>query len=64
MNKNPESFAKQWDGLKNKRYLNNKTKHLCISAIAVNFARSQSPQAKAWLNRVNTKYLNFWIFKF
>ena len=58
VNKNPESFAKQWDELKNKRYLSNKTKHLCISAIAVNFARSQSPQAKVWLNRVDTKYLN------
>ena len=58
VNKNPTAYAKVWDSLKNKSYLNDKTKHECISAIAVSFARSQSPQAKDWLARVDKKYLD------
>ncbi|APC92032.1 Soluble lytic murein transglycosylase precursor [Francisella sp. MA067296] len=56
--KNAESYAKVWDSLKNKRYLSTKVKQQCISAIAVSFARSQSPQAKQWLSRVDKKYLD------
>ncbi|WP_411961533.1 transglycosylase SLT domain-containing protein [Francisella sp. XLW-1] len=56
--KNPEKYAKIWDSLRNKRYLSNQTKQQCISAIAVSFARSQSPQAKHWLARVDKKYLD------
>lgn len=56
--RNAESYAKIWDSLKNKRYLNSEAKHQCISAIAISFARSQSPQAKQWLARVDKKYLD------
>ncbi|WP_408610315.1 lytic transglycosylase domain-containing protein [Francisella salina] len=56
--KNSEKYAKIWDSLRNKRYLSNQTKQQCISAIAVSFARSQSPQAKHWLARVDKKYLD------
>jgi len=56
--KDATAYAKVWDSLKNKNYLNDKTKHECISAIAVSFARSQSPQAKDWLARVDKKYLD------
>jgi soluble lytic murein transglycosylase len=56
--KDAVAYAKVWDSLKNKRYLNNKAKHECISVIAVSFARSQSPQAKDWLARVDKKYLD------
>ena len=55
---NATAYAKMWDSLKNKNYLNNKTKHECISAIAVSFARSKSPQTKHWLARVDKKYLD------
>ena len=51
-------YAKIWDSLKNKRYLSSKAKHECISAIAVSFVRSQSPQAKQWLARVDKRYLD------
>lgn len=56
--KNVEKYAKTWDSLKNKHYLSAKAKHQCISAIAVSFARSQSPQAKQWLARVDKRYLD------
>ena len=56
--KDTVAYAKVWDSLKNKSYLNDKTKHESISAIAVSFARSQSPQAKDWLARVDKKYLD------
>ena len=56
--KDATAYARVWGGLKNKNHLNNKTKHECISAIAVSFARSQSPQAKNWLARVDKKYLD------
>ncbi|ORM39317.1 lytic murein transglycosylase [Francisella endosymbiont of Ornithodoros moubata] len=56
--KDAQGYAKVWDNLKNKRYLSTKVKQQCISAIAVSFARSQSPQAKQWLTRVDKKYLD------
>lgn len=56
--KNPEQYAKIWDSLKNKRYLSNEAKQQSISAIAVSFARLQSPQAKHWLARVDKRYLD------
>ncbi|BCL52172.1 murein transglycosylase [Francisella tularensis subsp. holarctica] len=56
--KDVESYAKVWDNLKNKRYLSTKVKQQTISAIAVSFARSQSPQAKQWLSKVDKNYLD------
>ncbi|QIV95890.1 soluble lytic murein transglycosylase [Allofrancisella inopinata] len=56
--KDPESYTKVWDNLKNKSYLDEKTKHQCISEIAVSFARSQSSQAKQWLAKVDKRYLD------
>ncbi|QLE79741.1 lytic transglycosylase domain-containing protein [Francisella sp. Scap27] len=55
--KDDQAYAKLWDNLKNKKYLDKKTKAECISAIAVSFARSQSPQAKQWLAKVDKRYL-------
>ncbi|MBK2110134.1 lytic transglycosylase domain-containing protein [Francisella tularensis] len=56
--KDVEGYAKVWDNLKNKRYLSTKVKQQTISAIAVSFARSQSPQAKQWLSKVDKNYLD------
>ncbi len=56
--KDATAYAKVWDNLKNKRYLSDKAKQESISAIAVSFARSQSPQAKDWLAKVDKKYLD------
>ena len=56
--KDAPAYAKIWDSLKNKKYLSDKTKHECISAIAVSFARSQLPQAKEWLVRIDKQYLD------
>lgn len=56
--KDATAYAKVWDSLKNKKYLSDKTKHECVSAIAVSFARSQSSQAKVWLAKVDKKYLD------
>lgn len=58
INKDASNYAKIWDSLKNKRYLSKKTKQECISAIAVDFARSQSPEAKQWLAKVDKQYLD------
>nr|WP_234361302.1 lytic transglycosylase domain-containing protein [Francisella tularensis] len=56
--KDVEGYAKVWDNLKNKRYLSTKVKQQTISAIAVSFARSQSPQAKQWLSKLDKNYLD------
>ena len=56
--KDNEAYAKLWDNLKNKQLLNTKVKHETISMIAVSFARSQSVTSKAWLNRVDKRYLD------
>ncbi|AFB78567.1 lytic transglycosylase domain-containing protein [Francisella tularensis] len=56
--KDVESYAKVWNNLKNKRYLSTKVKQQTISAIAVSFARSQSPQAQQWLSKVDKNYLD------
>ncbi|AJC49288.1 lytic transglycosylase domain-containing protein [Allofrancisella guangzhouensis] len=60
--KDLESYVKVWDSLKNKKYLSDKTKHQCISEVAISFARAQSPKAKQWLAKVDEKYLDtiFW----
>ncbi|WP_150468429.1 lytic transglycosylase domain-containing protein [Francisella sp. SYW-9] len=58
INKSPTQYARVWDNLKNKRYLSKKTKQECISVIAVSFARSQSPEAKQWLAKVDKRYLD------
>ncbi|ASG68453.1 murein transglycosylase [Francisella halioticida] len=58
INRNASNYAKIWDNLKNKRYLSKRAKQECISAIAVSFARSQLPEAKLWLERVDKQYLD------
>ncbi|MDE5005051.1 lytic murein transglycosylase, partial [Francisella tularensis subsp. holarctica] len=56
--KDVEIYAKVWDNLKTKRYLSTKVKQQTISAIAVSFARSQSPQAKQRLSKVDKNNLD------
>ncbi|OIN83123.1 lytic transglycosylase domain-containing protein [Francisella sp. TX07-6608] len=61
--KDVEGYAKVWDNLKNKRYLSTKVKQQTISAIAVSFARSQSPQAKQWLSKVDKNYIDTTVWE-
>ena len=56
--KNPQKYVQTWNNLKNKKYLKTQVKEKIISAIAVNFARSQSPQAQQWLSKVDKKYFD------